>query len=81
MNNFKKDITNVTSWKLRAREQSHLDAKFAIWNSWEYSTTKVGNFNSFDFLKSKFYETLKIIIKYVIFRKVQGFEQSYLEAR
>ena len=33
LNSIKKDIRNITSPNVRAIEQSHMDARFATWNS------------------------------------------------
>ena len=80
---FEKTTKNVTFRKLPKIEQSNLEARFAIFESFPtVPSYRIGKFrflkinNSLRFLKI-FEKTLKNIIS----RKLQKTEQSYLEAR
>ena len=81
---FLKIFENVTFRKLPKIEQSNLEARFAIFESFPtVPSYRIGKFrflkidNSLRFLKI-FEKTLK---KNIISRKLQRTEQSYLEAR
>ena len=83
LKNFEKITKNVISRKLQRIELSYLEARFAILESTLTGPNyRVGNFR---FLKSNnnvsFQKNFEKITKNVISRKLQGFEQSYLEAR
>ena len=80
---FEKITKNVKSRKLQGFEQSYLEARFSIFES-----TLTGpnyRFGNFRFLKNKnnssFLKIFEKITKNVKSRKLQGFGQSYLEAR
>ena len=80
---MKKSQKNIISRKLQRVEQSYLEARFAILDS----TLTVPNYRVGNFMFCKLFCCLKFlkifekITKNVISRKLQGFEQSYLEAR
>ena len=82
---MKKITKNVISRKLKEFEQSDLETIFVICNSLEYSDSSQLQGWEFQILRNNyliFSEIfLKKITKNIIARKLQGFEQSYLEAR
>ena len=76
------DIINVTSRKLKAFVQSHLDARFET----PEITVTVPNYRveiTYFFKKSNlsFLKFFEKITNKVVSQKLQGFEQSYLEAK
>ena len=77
---FEKFTKNVISRKLQGFEQSYLEARFAILESTLSGPKyRVGKFR---FIKNNSLRFVKIFEKFtknVISRKLQGFEQSYLE--
>ena len=80
---FEKITKNIISRKLQGFEQSYLEARFAILDSTlTVPNYRVGNFRLLKNNKNlSFLKNLEKITKNVISRKLQGFEQSYSEAR
>ena len=79
LKNFEKITKNVISRKLQRIEQSYLEARFTI-----FEITLAGpnyTVENFRFCEKKIQNFFEKITKNVIYRKPQGFEQSYLEAR
>ena len=79
---FEKITKNAISQKLQGNEQSYLEARLVIFESTLTGHNyRVGNFRFCEKKINKFSKKiLKKIIKNIS-RKLQGFEQSYLEAR